>query len=98
MKTIICLILLALQSLILGCATPVHVAQPNLVFLGTVEKLEASPMPRSTSEPYRWPYDQTYDFLMIMIIFCELTYPKETRIVYVYGMEVSDAKEINNNC
>jgi hypothetical protein len=49
MKTIIYLTLLVLQSLILSCATPVQVAQADLVFLGTVEKLEASPLPHSTA-------------------------------------------------
>jgi hypothetical protein len=48
MKTIICLTLLVLQSLIVSCATPVQVAQADLIFLGTIEKMEASPLTHST--------------------------------------------------
>ena len=49
MKTIIYFTLLVLQSLILSCATPGQVAQADLAFLGTVEKLEVSPLPHSTA-------------------------------------------------
>ncbi len=47
-KLIIYFTLFLLTGYILGCPTISQAAQSDLVFLGTVEKVEASPLPHSS--------------------------------------------------